>query len=158
MARAGPSGDTGSMSQAPYDPYAHDRRYDDRAVGYGHQPDTAGPDDRAPAILAHLSSLIGMVATAGWLSFVGPLLVWFLYKDRSPFVRQAAAGSFNFNIGMWIMSIVGWICILTLILIPVGIVLLIMSSLGQIICHILGTMRASRGRTFRYPFRIRLLR
>lgn len=126
--------------------------------GYGQQPGTAGPDDRTPAALAHASSLIAMVISAGWLSFVGPLVMWLLYKDRSPFVRQAAAGSFNFNLGLWVMNIVGWILIITIIGIPVGIVLLVISYLGQIIGHIIGTVRATQGRTMNYPFQIRVLR
>ncbi|HHX86154.1 MAG TPA: DUF4870 domain-containing protein [Actinomycetales bacterium] len=126
--------------------------------GYGQQPGTAGPDDRTPAALAHASSLIAMVISAGWLSFVGPLVMWLLYKDRSPFVRQAAAGSFNFNLGLWVMNIVGWILIITIIGIPVGIVLLVISYLGQIIGHIIGTVRATRGLTMNYPFQIRVLR
>lgn len=125
---------------------------------YGHQPGTAGPDDRTPAALAHASSLIAMVLSAGWLSLVGPLVMWLLYKDRSPFVRQAAAGSFNFNLGLWVMNIVGWILIITIIGIPVGIVLLVISYLGQIIGHIIGTVRATQGRTMNYPFQIRVLR
>ena len=125
---------------------------------YGQQPGTAGPDDRTPAALAHASSLIAMVLSAGWLSLVGPLVMWLLYKDRSPFVRQAATGSFNFNLGLWVMNIVGWILIITIIGIPVGIVLLVISYLGQIIGHIIGTVRATQGRTMNYPFQIRVLR
>ena len=118
----------------------------------------AAPEDRTPAALAHASSLIAMVISAGWLSFVGPLIMWVLYKDRSPFVRQAAAGSFNFNLGLWVMSIVGWIFILTVIGIPIGAVLLVVSFLGQIIGHIIRTMRATKGRTMGYPFQIKVLR
>ena len=124
---------------------------------YGNQPATVGPDDRTPAALAHASSLIAMIVSAGWLSFVGPLVMWFLYKDRSPFVRQAAAGSFNFNLGLWVMNIVGWICIITIIAIPVGVPLLVISFLGQIIGHIMGTLRATKGRTMNYPFQIKVL-
>ena len=113
--------------------------------------------DRTAAALAHAASLIAMVISAGWLSFVGPLVMWLIYKDRSPFVRQAAAGSFNFNLGLWVMSIVGWICIITIIAIPVGVPLLVISFLGQIIGHIMGTLRATRGQTMNYPFQIKVL-
>ncbi|MDV8001952.1 DUF4870 domain-containing protein [Rhodococcus sp. IEGM 1408] len=124
---------------------------------FGNQPATVGPDDRTLAALAHASSLIAMVLSAGWLSFVGPLVMWLIYKDRSPFVRQAAAGSFNFNLGLWIMSIVGWICIFTFIGIPVGLVLLAVSFIAQIVGHIIGTLRATKGRTINYPFQLRVL-
>ncbi len=125
---------------------------------YGNQPPAVGPDDRTPAALAHASSLIAMALSAGWLSFVGPLVMWLIYKDRSPFVRQAAAGSFNFNLGLWIMSIVGWIFILTVIGLPIGLILLAVSFLAQIIGHVIGTVRATQGRTINYPFQLRVLR
>lgn len=125
-------------------------------VGTPHHP--AASDDRTPAALAHASSLIAMVVSAGWLSFVGPLIMWVLYKDRSPFVRQAAAGSFNFNLGLWVMSIVGWILIITVIGIPIGLVLLAVSFLAQFIGHLLGTIRATKGRSIDYPFQIKILR
>lgn len=124
---------------------------------FGNQPATVGPDDRTLAALAHASSLIAMVLSAGWLSFVGPLVMWLIYKDRSPFVRQAAAGSFNFNLGLWIMSIVGWIFIITVIGIPVGLVLLAVSLIAQVVGHIIGTLRATKGRAINYPFQLRVL-
>lgn len=125
---------------------------------YGSQPPAVGPDDRTPAALAHASSLIAMALSAGWLSFVGPLVMWLIYKDRSPFVRRAAAGSLNFNLGLWIMSIVGWILILTVIGLPIGLILLAVSFLAQIIGHVIGTVRATQGRSINYPFQLRVLR
>lgn len=114
-------------------------------------------DERSMALIAHLSTLVAMVVSAGWLSFVGPLVVWLLYKDKSVFVRESAAGAFNFNVGMWVMSIVGWIFILTLIGIPIGLLLLAISAVAQLVCHIIGAMRASKGELFRYPFQLRIL-
>lgn len=145
-------GDTGSMSQPQYDQPQYG------SMQYGHKTGTAGPDDRTPAALAHASSLIAMALSAGWLSFAGPLVMWLLYKDRSPFVRQAAAGSFNFNLGLWVMAIIGWILIFTVIGLPIGIILLVISAVGQVIGHVLGTLRALRGRTMNYPFQLRVLR
>ena len=114
-------------------------------------------DDRSMALIAHLSTLVATIISVGWLSFVGPLVVWFLYKDKCAFVRESAAGAFNFNVGMWIMSIVGWICIITVIGIPIGLILLAISFIAQIVCHILGAMKASKGELYRYPFQLRIL-
>ena len=116
-----------------------------------------GPEDRTPAAFGFASSLIAMALSAGWLSFVGPLVMWVIYKDRSAFVRQAAAGSFNFNLGLWIMNIVGWILILTVIGIPIGLVLLAISFIAQIVGHAIGTVRATQGRSIDYPFQLRVL-
>lgn len=115
-------------------------------------------DERSVAILAHLSAIIAMVVSAGWLSFVGPLAVWLLYKDKSPAVRHAAAGSFNFNIWAWVMNVIAWILFITVLLIPVAIVLWIIAGVMTLWCHIHGAMRASRSESYQYPVSIRLLR
>ena len=114
-------------------------------------------EERTASIFAHLSAIIAAIVTAGWLSFLGPLIIWFIYKDRSPFVRQAAARSFNFNVGLWVMNIVAWICLFTVVLIPVAIVLFVIANVGLIVWHLIGAYRASQGRTYDYPFQIRIL-
>jgi len=114
-------------------------------------------DDRTLAVLAHLSPIIALVITAGWLSWVGPLLVWLIWRERGGLVRTAAATSFNFNITIWVAIVVGWICIFTVILIPVGILLFLVPGILQLVFSILGAVRASRGESFKYPLQIPIL-
>jgi uncharacterized Tic20 family protein len=114
-------------------------------------------EERTASILAHLSAIIAAIVTAGWLSFIGPLIIWAMYKNRSPLVRQAAAGSFNFNIGMWVMNVVAWICLITLVLSPIAVVLFIIANVGLVVFHVLAAIRAAQGRPFNYPFQIRIL-
>lgn len=130
------------------------------AYGGGHDGGyrTPSDSDRSLAAVAHVATLIGTLISAGWLGFVVPLVMWFMYKERSPFVRQAAAGAFNFNIGMWIANAIAWVCMITIILIPVAILIWIGAGILFIVCHILGTLRALKGETFRYPFQLPFLR
>lgn len=114
-------------------------------------------EERAWAIGAHLSAVIAMVVSAGWLSFVGPLVIWALKKDTSPYVRRAAAQSFNFNFGVWIMSFVGWIFIITVIGIPIGIVLIAVAFVLTLWHHIKATIAASNDMPYHYPFQIKVL-
>ncbi len=123
----------------------------------GHSASMTTSEERSVATLAHLSAIIAMVVSAGWLSFVGPLIVWALYKDRSPFVRAAAAGSFNFNIWAWVISIVGWVCAITVILLPVAIVLWLVAAVLTLWCHIKGAITAQQGKLYRYPASITLI-
>jgi uncharacterized Tic20 family protein len=113
--------------------------------------------ERTVSIFAHLSALIAAVVSAGWLSFVGPLVVYLIYKDRSPIARQAAAGAFNFNLAVWALIIVGWICLFTVVLIPVTVVVWVIAGIAALYCHIKGAMRASSGEPYRYPFSIPVL-
>lgn len=118
----------------------------------------AGTDDRLIAVLAHLSPVIAAIASAGALSWLGPLILWLVYKDRNALVRNASATSFNFHITVWIAYVVGWIMVFTLVLLPVGVVLIALPWLAQIIFSIIGAVRAWNGELYRYPFQIPILR
>ncbi|MEE6288957.1 DUF4870 domain-containing protein [Georgenia sp. MJ173] len=117
----------------------------------------SGGDDRTIAVLAHLSPVIAMIVSAGWLSFLGPLIVWLVWRDRGPLVRNAAASAFNFNITVWLANIIGWVCLFTVILIPVAFVLWALAWIIQIVLSILGAVRASRGEVYRYPLQVPIL-
>lgn len=111
---------------------------------------------RIAAILAHLSAPIAAILSAGLLSLVGPLLVWLVKKD-DPFARRAAAGAFNFNLSFWVLFIVSWILILTVVGIVVAIPLMIVLFVVSAWCHIKGAVRASNNQPYDYPFQLRVL-
>lgn len=122
----------------------------------GMQP-AADASDRTIAMLSHLAAPIAMLLSAGSLPFLGPLVVWLIYKDKSPFVRQAAAGAFNFNLTATVMSVIGWLCILTLIGAVIGIPLIILAVILSLVFSIKGAMNASSGLAYNYPMQIRVL-
>lgn len=148
--------------QAPFDQAPHgEQAYGQVPYGqvpYGQQPyRQPGGDDRTIAVLAHLSPLIALILSAGWLSFLGPLIVWFVWRDRGPLIRNAAANAFNFNITVWIANIIAWVCAITLILLPLSIVLWVGAFIVQLILSIKGAMAASRGELYRYPLQVPIL-
>lgn len=114
-------------------------------------------DERTMAILAHLAAVIAMIVSAGWLTFVGPLIVWFIYKDKSAFVRNAAAGAFNFNLAMTITSVVAWILCFTVILIPLSLIAFAVVFIMTLVCSIKGALKAADKKFYHYPFGINLL-
>lgn len=126
---------------------------------YGGQPQRQDADDKVMGVLAHLSAPIAFIVSAGSLSFLGPLIIWFLYKDRSPFVRQAAAGSFNFNLAFWAVSVV--LVVITLVTffvaLPITLPLEIIVFLVAAWSHIKGAIKAGQGEPYKYPFQIRVL-
>ena len=111
---------------------------------------------RMAAILAHLSAPIAALLSAGSLSLLGPLLVWLVMK-RDPMARRAAAGAFNFNLAFWLLYLVSWLLIFTVIGAIVGIPLIIILFLVSAWCHIKGAIRAADDRPYDYPFQIRVL-
>ena len=119
-------------------------------------PATPSGGSRIAAILAHLSAPIAALLSAGSLSLLGPLLVWLVMKN-DPYARKAAAGAFNFNLSFWLLYLVSWLLILTVIGAVVGIPLLIVLFVVSAWCHIKGAIRAADDRPYDYPFQIRVL-
>ena len=111
---------------------------------------------RLAAVLAHLSAPIAALISAGTLSILGPLVIWLLFKNR-PLVREAAAGAFNFNLAFWVLYVVSWLLIFTVIGAVIGIPLIIVLFVVSAWCHIKGAIRAADDRPYDYPFQIRVL-
>lgn len=120
-------------------------------------PIPASGDDKTLAVLAHLSPIIALVLSAGWLSILGPLIVWLIWRDRGTLVRNAAATSFNFNVTIWVAFVLGWILAFTVVLLPISLVLWFVPGLLQLIFSILGALRASRGEPYKYPLQVPIL-
>lgn len=118
-------------------------------AGYGAVATTS--EERSLAVLAHLATIVALVVSAGWLSFVGPLAVWAWQKDKSQFVRRSAANAFNFNISMWVLAVIGWVLTVTVVLSFIGIPLLVIAAIAQLVFHIVGAVRANRGELYDYP-------
>ena len=111
---------------------------------------------RIAAIFAHLSAPIAALLSAGSLSLLGPLLVWLVCKN-DPNARRAAAGAFNFNLSFWLLYLISWLLIFTVIGAVVGIPLIVALFIVSAWCHIKGAIRAADDRPYEYPFQIRVL-
>ena len=125
----------------------------------GAAPASFSSEERSMMMVAHLSAPFSMLLSVGWLPFLGPLLVWLFYKDRSQPVRVASAGAFNFNISLTVASIITWISVIVTLgigflwAIPIWIVLFIV----QIWVHVKGAIKANNNEVYDYPFQIRIL-
>lgn len=102
-------------------------------------------DDTIWAVLAHLSFF--------GLPFIGPLVIYLVKKDTSPFVRLHAAEALNFHITLTIATAISTVLILVLI----GIFLLIAVGVFGLVGTVLAAVAAGQGRTFRYPLTLHLL-
>jgi uncharacterized Tic20 family protein len=119
-------------------------------------PTPAGSGSRLAAVVAHLSAPIAALVSAGWLSLLGPLIVYLVKKD-DPLARRAAAGAFNFNLAFWVLYLVSWLLIFTVIGAVIGIPLIIVLFVVSLWCHVKGAIRAANDEPYDYPFQIRVL-
>ncbi len=115
---------------------------------------TLGPmapqEERTWGMIAHLAPFAGGLIG---LPFVGALVVFLMYKDRSPFVRRHALESLNFQITL----LIGYIISAVLIIVLVGFVLLGILAIASIVLQIMAAVAANRGDEYRYPFTLRLV-
>ena len=121
---------------------------------YVHQPSEPVPmspaDQRAWAIATHLSAFLAAFVA---LSFLGPLIMYIIFRDRGAFIRHHSAEALNFQLTMWI----GLIISVPLMLVLIGLVTAGAIAMTMLVCHILGAVAASQGRDYRYPFTIRFV-
>lgn len=115
-------------------------------------PAAASPEEKNWALAAHLSWIAG--SFIGGLYFIGPLVVYLIKKDSSPFVKQHATEALNFSLTTLIAFIVG----LVLSLVVIGIFLIIAVGVIYLVLSIMAAIEASNGRTYRYPMCIRFIK
>lgn len=112
-------------------------------------------EERNWAMGAHLSALVAAWAALGVL---GPLIVYLLKKDESPWVRAHAAAALNFQISWLIWGISLSIVTFVLMLVIVGFLLipvLIAGAIAWVVFVIQATMGASKNeQPFKYPLTI----
>lgn len=99
--------------------------------------------------LAVLTWLLGL-----FFSIIGPLIIWLIKRDESPFVDQAGKTVLNFNISYTIWIIVT--AILSIILI--GIPFLIAAGVMYLVFSIVGAVKANQGEDFTPWLTIRFLK
>src|SRR5262245_28964407 len=112
-------------------------------------------DERQWALFAHLSGLLATVLSVGGLAFLGPLIIWLIKKDQSPFVSDQAKEALNFQIAVtiavWIVAAIGAVtCGFGWLLLPI-------IGIGALVYSIIAAMESNKGVYYRYPYTIRLI-
>lgn len=115
---------------------------------------TPSSEERNLAIIAHLSGCAGVLG-AGMVGFIGPLVIYLLKKDSSPYVEVQAKEALNFQITMLLVALIS----AALVAITCGTLfpLLFVPMLMQVIFGIVAAMAVRDGKNYRYPFNFRLL-
>jgi uncharacterized Tic20 family protein len=109
-------------------------------------------NDNSLGILCHLLAFATFIVPfAG--SILGPLVLWLVKRGDSPYIDEVGKEVLNFNISWFIYSLLAGLSLIVLI----GLVLLPLIWLTWLILVIVGAIKASEGKIFRYPLTIRLI-
>ncbi|MGH8106899.1 MAG: DUF4870 domain-containing protein [Arenimonas sp.] len=117
-------------------------------------------DDKTMGMIAHLSAII--------VSFVGPLVIWLINKDKADkgFVVDHAKEALNFCITVFAVAVGTMILSMVFAMVPVvgWIISIILSfamfaiGIGALVLLIMAGLKANSGETYRYPFAFRLIK
>ncbi len=114
------------------------------------EPDLPGSEppatDRNFAVVAHLLGIL--------ISFLGPLAIWLIKKDDSPYVDDQGREALNFQITVFIAEAVAGMLVPV---VAIGCVLLPVILVGNFVLCIVAAVAASQGRWYRYPMTLRLI-
>ena len=121
-------------------------------------------EERQWAMIAHLSALLGGVATGGWGHslgcFIGPLIVWLIKKDSMPFVDDQGKEALNFNITVTIAFVV--LALFSVMTLGIGLIIALPAyfviALLWLIFTIIAAIKSHEGVAYRYPFTLRLIK
>lgn len=103
-------------------------------------------DEKNLAMIMHVLSLVGFI-------LLGPLIVWLVKKEESSFIDRQGRELLNFQLSIFIYSIVS----LVLSLVCIGLVLLFVVSMTSLILTIIGLVKATEGKIYRFPLTIKML-
>lgn len=152
----------GGFEQPQADPYSPPNFTQQPAPDCDAYGNPIAPDAKTMSLLSHLSSLVLYVVTASTLSFLGPLIFWFIFKNKPgyKFTAASSARAFNFNFTIWLINLGAWaLSIITLgLAFPLTGLILLATTVLMFIFHIIGAVRASRGEVYDYPMQVRILK
>ncbi len=117
-------------------------------------PQLSEPAGRLWATLTHLSALIGVAVGAGFIGWLGPLLILIALGRRSAFVAEHARMTLNFQITMFAVAVAG----AALWIFGIGFLLTAAVYVVTIVLSIIAAVAANAGRPYRYPLSIPFLR
>jgi len=105
------------------------------------------------AMLCHLSALIGLLGNGiGFL--IAPLVVWLVKKNDHHFVDEQGREAVNFQLTMFLVILVS----IPLCFIGIGFILLPIIGVLMVIFPIIAGIKASDGKSYRYPLTIRFIK
>ncbi|MEA3489549.1 MAG: DUF4870 domain-containing protein [Candidatus Omnitrophota bacterium] len=118
----------------------------------GEEKDKLKSNERALAMCCHLSAFLGLIVPFG--NILGPLVVWLLAKEEYPLVDDQGREALNFQISLFLYSLVGF----ALVFLIVGIFFLVVLTLFALIQVIKASISANNGVKYRYPLSIRFIK
>ena len=120
----------------------------------GSDPAPKDKDENTLGIVCHLLSFAQFVLVIPFGNIVGPLVLWLIKRGESPYLDAHGKEVLNFNLSWAIYGIVAAILCFVL----VGFIVAPVLFIAWIVFVIMGSIKASEGKLYRYPLTIRMIK
>ena len=110
-------------------------------------------DEKTFGMLVHLAALAQFILPS-FGNIIGPLIIWLIKRDQSPWIDQQGKEALNFQISVTIYAFVAGL----LAFILIGIPLLIALGIFWLVMVIIASVKANEGILYQYPLTIRFIR
>ncbi|TXR57140.1 DUF4870 domain-containing protein [Quadrisphaera setariae] len=121
--------------------------------GYALPAEISPQDQRLWACLAHVSSIVSSIIG---LTFVGPLVIYLVLKDRGHFVRSQAAEALDFQILVNVVFLA--LGVVSVVTFGLGLLLYLPVGVAALVFVIIAAVKANQGVDYRYPVNWRLVK
>jgi len=105
-------------------------------------------------MLCHLTALLGVIGIP-FGNIAGPLIIWLLKRNTSPFVDEQGRESLNFQLSMTLYALIAALMIYYL---KIGIFPLFIIASINFILVIIASLRSFSGDTYIYPLKIQFIK
>ncbi|HEY6793663.1 MAG TPA: DUF4870 domain-containing protein [Kineosporiaceae bacterium] len=109
-------------------------------------------DEKQWAMFGHLGGILG---------FLPPLIIFLVFKDRGPFVKDQNTQALNFQLTLLPVWIVLYVLRIALLFSALGGLLTLiwwLAILGNLALCVMAGMAANKGQTYRYPYVYRFIK
>ncbi len=124
-------------------------------LGSNGDPLPSAPYDKELGIAMHLLPFVGFLFHAiPVVNIVAPLVLWLLKRSESKYLDAHGKEVLNFQITV---TIAAFVCML-LVFVCIGALLLPVVGIAMVIFAIIGAVKASEKKIYRYPVSIRFIK
>src|SRR5665647_2298043 len=109
------------------------------AYGAQAQAPVSPSDARMWSLFAHIGGLL--------TTFIAPLVIFLIYKDRDPFIRRHAVQALNFQI----IIAIGYFLSSLLMVVVIGFLTYPLFFILSLVLSIMAAMAANKGEEYTYP-------
>lgn len=119
----------------------------------GADPAPGSKEDNTLGVVCHLLGFAGLIVPFGG-NIIGPLVLWLVKRAGNPYLDATGKEVVNFNISFTIYAAIAFLTIFVFI----GFLILPVIGIAWLVLTIIGAIKASEGRLYRYPLTIRLIK